>query len=258
MEQARWGPSNVPPMVSTCLTSKPAPSRESMNHPRGVEASAPGKMYLFMKRPQMRSCCAGQHGRHVATKAVGTNLVLPALSQTSDLQEEGTVILEHVVDLLEEGAEVPDTDVLGHFETGDLVVLSGGNGSVAVVHAQDLRLRLWDTVATEAAVAPGSLVASESDTSDMSAKVLRSKAGERSPATSEIKHLVARLQVNLGTDDLELVVLKLLESLLLRDVGDDTGSVNHARAQEPTVEVITAVVVIADLLLIWATCQQGL
>jgi hypothetical protein len=138
MEQVRWGLSNVPPIVSTCLTSKPAPSRESMNHPRGVEASAPGKMYLFMKRPQMRSCCARQHGRPVSTNTVGTNLVLPALSQTSDLQEEGTVVLEHVVDLLEEGAEVPDTDVLGHLETGDLVVLAGRNGGVTVVHAQNL------------------------------------------------------------------------------------------------------------------------
>jgi hypothetical protein len=193
----------------------------------------------------------------VATKTVGTNLVLPALSQTSDLQEEGTVVLEHVVDLLEEGAEVPDTDVLGHLETGDLVVLAGRNGGVTVVHAQNLRLRLWDTIAAEAAVTPGSLVASESDTSDMSAEVLRGKAGKRSPTASEIKHLLARLQVNLGANDLELVVLELLESLLLGDVGDDTGSVDHARAQEPTIEVVTAVIVVTDLLLILVTVSKA-
>lgn len=43
------------PAVSMLLISKPALSMLLTKKPRGVEASAPGKMYLFMKRPQTRS-----------------------------------------------------------------------------------------------------------------------------------------------------------------------------------------------------------
>ena len=178
-------------------------------------------------------------------------LVLPALTQTSDLQEEGAIVLEHVVDLLQEGREVPDTDVLSHLEAGDLVVLSSGDGGVAVIHAENLGLGFGGSVAAKATVAPGGLVASEGDTGNVCAKVLGSETSERSPTTTEIQHPFTRLQADLAADGLELVVLKFLESLLLVGVRDKTGSVDHAWAQEPSVEVVTAVVVVTDLFLIY-------
>lgn len=169
------------------------------------------------------------------------------------MHEEDTVIIEHVVDLAEEGGEVTDTDVLGHFETGDLVVLALGDGSVAVVHAEDTALLLGDTKAAETAVTPGSLVATESDTSDLSTVVGRSELGEGTPATAEVEHAVTSLKGNLLADDGEFVVLQLLEGLFLVDFRDDTRGVDHARAEEPRVEVVTAVVVVADLLLVLRT-----
>ena len=180
-------------------------------------------------------------------------LVLPRLADTSVLHEEDTVIIEHVVDLAEESREVTDTDVLGHFETGDLVVLALGNGSVAVVHAQDTALLLGDTELAETAVAPGSLVTTESNTSNLSTVVGGSELGESTPAAAEVEHAITSLKSNLLADNGQLVVLQFLKGLFLVDVGDYTRSVDHARAEEPGVEVVTAVIVVADLLLILRT-----
>jgi len=180
-------------------------------------------------------------------------LVLPRLADTSVLHEEDTVIIEHVVDLAEESREVTDTDVLGHLETGDLVVLALRNGSVAVVHAQDTALLLGDTELAETAVAPGSLVTTESNTSNLSTVVGGSELGESTPATAEVEHAITSLKSNLLADNGQLVVLQFLKGLFLVDVGDYTRSVDHARAEEPGVEVVTAVIVVADLLLILRT-----
>lgn len=180
-------------------------------------------------------------------------LVLPRLADTSVLHEEDTVIIEHVMDLAQESREVTDTDVLGHFETGDLVVLALGDGSVAVVHAQDTALLLGNAELAETAVTPGSLVATESNTSDLSTVVGRSELGEGTPAAAEIKHAVTSLETNLLADNGQLVVLQLLKGLFLVDIGDNTRSVDHARAEEPGVEVVTTVVVVADLLLVLRT-----
>lgn len=187
-------------------------------------------------------------------------LVLPSLSQTSVLEEEDTVIVEHVVDLGQEGGEVANTDVLRHLETGNLLVAALGDGNVTVVHAQNLALLLGDANLAHGAVAPGGLVAAESDTGSAGAIVLAGEAGEGAPAAANIKQAVALLQTNLLADDGHLVVLELLEGLLPGDVGNDTRGVDHARAKEPAVEVITSVVVVTDLLLIYelvlAPCEM--
>ena len=65
---------------------------------------------------------------------------MPGFADASDLEEEGAVVGEHVVDLFEEGGEVFYANMFGHFEAGDFVVAAGGEGNVAVVHAEDLGL----------------------------------------------------------------------------------------------------------------------
>lgn len=178
-------------------------------------------------------------------------LILPRFPETSNLQEKDAIILEHVINLAQEGAEMANTDVLGHLQAGNLVVLSRRDGSVTVIGADNARLRLRDAITEETRVTPGGLVLSESDTGDMSAVVLGGKACEGSPSAAEIKHAVTLLEANLGAHDLEFVVLKLLERLFLMDVRDNTRSVNHAGAQEPGVEVVASIVMIADLLLVF-------
>jgi hypothetical protein len=78
----------------------------------------------------------------------------------------------------------------------------------------------------------------------------RGELGKGSPATANIEQLLALLELDLLADNGELVVLELLKGLLLVDIGDNARGVDHAWAQEPAVEVIAAVVVVADLLLI--------
>lgn len=97
------------------------------------------------------------------------------------------------------------------------------------------------------------MVATKSDTSDGGTVVCRSELGECAPSTTNIEHSLAFLEADLLTDNAELVVLELFQALLLVDVGDDAGCVDHARAQEPAVEVITTIVVVSDLLLILRT-----
>ena len=178
-------------------------------------------------------------------------LVLPALTETGELEDGNTIIIEHVVDLLHETLEVTNTDVLSHLETGDLVVLALGDGDITVVHAQNLALLLGDASGAESLVTPSGLVTAESDTSSLDTIVDGGEAGEGTPAAADIEQSLALLEVSLLADNGKLVVLELLKGLLLVGVRDDTGGVDHAGTKEPGVEVITAVIVVANLLLIW-------
>lgn len=177
-------------------------------------------------------------------------LILPALAKTGDLEEEDTLIIQHAVNLLEESLEVTNTNVLGHLETSNLLVATIRDRDIAIVHAENLALLLGNTSLAHGAVAPGSLVAAESDTSNLGAKVDAGEASEGAPAAANVKEGLTLLEIDLLAHNRKLVVLELLEGLLLGDVRDDTRSVDHARTEEPAVEVITAVVVVTDLLLI--------
>lgn len=177
-------------------------------------------------------------------------LVLPRLAETSDLQEESTVVVEHVVDLREERREVTNTNVLGHLETGDLLVSTVDTGSITVVGADNATLALLNTGLAETVVTPGCLVTTKSDTGDVSAVVSGRVLSESSPATAKIENLVTGLDTDLLTNNGQLVVLKLLKGLLLVDITNNTGGVDHAGTKEPSVEVVTAVVVVTNLLLV--------
>lgn len=144
-----------------------------------------------------------------------------------------------------------DTDVLSHLETSDLFITALGNGNITVIHAENLALFLSNSNLAHSAVAPCSLITAKSDTSDLGSIVLAGKTGECTPATSNIEHFLALLELNLFADNGQLVILKLLESLLLVGVGNDTGSVDHARTKEPAVEVIASVIVVSDLFFVY-------
>lgn len=170
---------------------------------------------------------------------------MPSLTETRQLDVHGAIVLEHVVALLEETSKLADTDVLAHFQLGDLVELLLGD--VAVVHAQDAALLLGDAGVAQDIVAPGSAVLSNGDTGDLGAVVDRGKLGEGAPAGANVKHGLSFLELELLADDGHLVVLELLEGLLARRVGDDAGGVNHAGTEEPGVVVVAGVVVGTDL-----------
>jgi hypothetical protein len=173
-------------------------------------------------------------------------LVLPSLTETRELDVHSTIILEHVVALAEESGKLLDTDVLAHLELRDLVELLLGN--VAVIHAQNVALLGGDTSSTESVSSVGSTLLGNGNTGDLGAVVDTGELGESTPATADIEHGLALLEIELFADDGHLVVLELLESFLLGRVRDNTAGVDHARAEEPAVVVVTAVVVRTDLL----------
>lgn len=179
-------------------------------------------------------------------------LVLPRLSETRVLENKGTIILKHIVDLRAERAKVLDTNVLNHLEGDDLVVLLAvsGEGDFSVVHAEDSGLGRGSAILGKVVVTVLGLVSAKSDTSNVAAVLRRGVSGKSTPSTSNIKNLLALLKGGLLANNSELVILELLEGLELVDVRNNTGSVDHSGTKEPSVEVITPVVVLSDLLLI--------
>lgn len=184
-------------------------------------------------------------------------LVLPRLSQSSVLKEENTIVIKHIVHLVEELAKLSHSYVLSHLQAGNLVVLSSlGHGSVTVVEAQNSGLRLGDSILAEVAVTPGGLVATQGDSSYVRLVLTRSESGKSSPTTSEVQDLVAWLESNLFAHYTQLVVLELLQSLLAVNVRDESRGVDHSGAQEPRVKVVTTVIVVSDLLLVLGSRVQ--
>lgn len=145
--------------------------------------------------------------------------------------------------------------MLSHLETGNLVIASFLERNVTIIHAKDPALFLRDTGLSESVIAPSSLVATKSDTGYMSTEVDTGKICKSSPSAANIQHLVSRLEPNLLADNGEFVILELFESFLFRRVRDNTRRVNHAWAKEPAVEVITSVVVVANLLLVYSALE---
>ena len=98
------------------LTSKPAASTWLMTQPREHEASAPGKMYLFIKRPLdedwNKEIDSALRSRESKPDKI---LELPVGTNTSNLEDKNTIIVQEVVDLTEERLVATDTDVLYDF-----------------------------------------------------------------------------------------------------------------------------------------------
>ena len=156
---------------------------------------------------------------------------MPGFADARDLEEEGAVVGEHGVDLLEEGGEVFHADVFGHFEAGDFGVgAGGGEGDVAVVHAEDAALGFWDVGAAEGVVAPCCLVSAEGNSCDVGAVVGAGVFCEGAPAAADVEEGVAGLEIDFFADDAEFIVLELFEGFLFVDVGNYAGCVDHAWA----------------------------
>lgn len=185
-------------------------------------------------------------------------LVLPRLAQTGNLKEEDTVVVQHIVDLLQEFGKVTDTNVFSHLKTSDFIIAALDNRNVSVVHAEDLALLFGNTDFAKSAVAPGGLVATKRNTSGLCTIVGAGEAGKSTPAAANIQEGLALFETDLLAHNGQLVVLELLEALLLVDIRNDTRGVNHARTQEPSVEIITAVVVVTDLLLVCSSQELAM
>ena len=147
----------------------------------------PGAFQLVHEPAQRRRRVRAGEDVLVHEEAPNQILVLPAFADAGDLQEEDAVVVEHVVDLFEEGGEVLDADVLGHFEAGDFIVAAGRDGDVAVVHAEDPALAFLDAGFSQGIVAPCCLVSSEGDSRRVGSVGGAGVFGERSPTTADVK-----------------------------------------------------------------------
>lgn len=175
-------------------------------------------------------------------------LVLPCLSQTRKLHVHASIIVKHIIALAEESSKLANTDVLAHFQLSDLVVFRAGD--IAVIHADNAALFLGDAGLTESIVTPGSLVLSNSETGHLCTVVETGELGQSTPAAANVQHGLAFLEADLLANNSHLVILQFLQGFFTIGVGDDSGGVDHARAEEPGVVVVTPVVVGTDLLLI--------
>ena len=88
---------------------------------------------------------------------------MPVGSETGDLEDHQSVVSKELVDLSEKSAVSSDTDVLGHLETRDLVVVALLVGDLSVVLAENSALGLGDTVRSETFSTKRGLVSSEGD-----------------------------------------------------------------------------------------------
>ena len=170
-----------------------------------LEASA----FEFVDEPSQgcRCICSGKNV-FIHEKAPDEILVLPAFADPCDLEKENSsIVSKHLVDLVEESAKMPDTDMFRHLEAGDLIVAALGHGDIAVIHAKDLALRFGNTGFAEGGVPPGSLVAAEGDAGGVGGVICGGVLGESTPAATNVKESVIRVDVDLLADDGELVVL---------------------------------------------------
>lgn len=216
---------------------------ENFNSPLNLKASPLKRARVV---PQGSRSVSATEDVFVQVDAPDEVLVLPSLTETRQLHVHGTVVLEHVVALAEKGSELLDANVLAHLKLRDLVEFLLGD--VAVVHAEDFALLLGDAGAAERVGGVGGALLCDGDTGDLGAVVQTGEFGESTPAAADVEHGLALLQVELLADHGHLVVLQFLEGLLAGGVRDDTAGVDHARAEEPGVVVVTAVVVGTDLL----------
>jgi hypothetical protein len=142
------------------------------------------------------------------------------------------------------------TNVLCHLETGDLLVTSFGDRDIAIIHTENVALFLRDASFSKPIITPRSLITTKSDTRSLGAVIDTGEFGKGSPSTTDIQERLAFLESDSFTDNGKLVILELFKSLLLVDIRYNTRCVDHAWAKEPPVEIITAVVMVSNLLLI--------
>ena len=162
-------------------------------------------------------------------------------AQSSPLQVEQPVVSQKIGDVAVERLEALDADVFHHFEAGDLVV--GARGSIAVVEAEHAGA-VRDAPVLRPLVAELRLPLGNRHAGRVGAVRARGVARERSPAAADVEEPFAALQLQLLADEVHLVVLRLLQRLA--GVQEERRRVDHAVAEEPAVEVVAAIVVLAD------------
>ena len=167
----------------------------------------PGAFQLIHKPAQRRRRVRAGEDVFVHEEAPNQVLELPGFADPGDLQKEDAVVVKHVVDLFEEGGEVLDADVLGHFEAGDFVVAAGRDGDVAVVHAEDPALAFLDACLSQCVEAPCCLVSSEGDSRRVGSVGGAGVFGERSPTAANVEEGFALFESDLLAHDSKLVIL---------------------------------------------------
>ncbi|MDH6189218.1 hypothetical protein M2168_002250 [Streptomyces sp. CZ24] len=159
----------------------------------------------------------------------------------------GDLVIEEPSAGLEQGVQVvgvlqvPDgADVLGHADGGDRVV--GPVPDVAVVLDADLDA-VGEALFGGALAGVGGLFAREGDADDLDAVLAGGVQRHRAPAAADVEQAHAGGEAELAADQVELVALGALQGGVVLPVG---ARVDHGGAEDPLVEVVADVVVVAD------------
>lgn len=136
--------------------------------------------------------------------------------------------------------------MLPHLELRDFVeFLLLGN--VAVVHAEDFALFLGNPSTAKGIGSIGSTLLGNGDAGYLGSIVETRELGKSAPSAPDIEHLLAFLQGELLANDSHFVILELFEGFLLGSIRDGAAGINHTWAEEPSVVIVSTVVVGADL-----------
>lgn len=256
-------PNAVPTFAVLCLhlltigkpVSVPTPQGCGVVNANGIDILdlKSDSLQAVNNKTQRSRCISSRKDVFVHEEPPDQILILPRFAKARVLQDQDSVVVQKVVQKTQEAGKIPNADVLTHFEANNLLVAAAicVTRDIAVVHTKDAGLTFRDGRFTQYVVAPRCLITAKGDTSNMGAVFLRCESGEGSPSTAHVEHCVTLFQLNLFANDGKLVVLKLLKRLFSINVRHDTGGVNHTWPEKPTVEVISSIVVAADLFLIF-------
>ena len=124
---------------------------------------------------------------------------------------------------------------LGHFQGRNLVEGARTVLNLAEVLAENPSSFGVDTIVLDTLVTELGLVAGKSDASSIATVVFRSESNESAPTATNVKIAITRLESELLADNDQLIVLELLKGFLMLEILDDTGGVDHTRAEEPEI-----------------------
>ena len=200
-------------------------------------------------RHEARALDREADARHVQRRGVGED---EALGERAGLgigvPQAGDAVVEQPAPGAQERREprgvrvdVRAADVLDHADRGDLVV--GLAGEVAPVHDVDVD-EVADARLLGALPRADGLRLRERHARRAHAVLARRVHDEAAPAAADVEQPLARLQLQLAADEVELRALRLLERL--RPAREDRARVRHRRVEEEREELVADVVVVAD------------
>mmetsp|Transcript_37421 Transcript_37421/g.83265 ORF Transcript_37421/g.83265 Transcript_37421/m.83265 type:complete len:404 (-) Transcript_37421:1461-2672(-) len=198
--------------------------------------------------------CSLHHGPHAGQVASREDVLadevtaaavrlVPLIRAANGLDDSPAAWLQHVADGGEVGLEVLVADCLDHLNAHHLVV--GASAWAVPVVAEQQRDLLLQACCLDAGRGLCQLLLGQGQPSHPAAGGLSRPDGKAPPATPDLQHMVALLDLGLLDDRVNLVELGLVQGLALVM---NSGAVRHGLIQEQRVHGVASIVVLLNVL----------